>query len=133
MPRREGEVLRLGTAIERTPIVNMARSRGRTGIRRRGSYTQSRPSASPPTGASGDPLGLERGEGDRLSRSAIGPQDELERLEIGFAGVDGRFHYRAALHVARRRAARQTQGVAEHHHVLLGPQVEMAEPQLFVD
>ena len=64
---------------------------------------------------------------------AIRPQDELERLEIGLAGVDGRLDHRAALRVARSRPAGEAQGVAKHHDILLAPQVEMAKPQLFVD
>src|SRR5574337_1814687 len=82
---------------------------------------------------SGRTLGLEGGEGDRLLRLAIGPHHELKRLVEGLAGGDRRSDHRAALRVARRRPASQTQRVAEHDEVLSAPQVEMADPQLLVD
>src|SRR5271163_2365501 len=86
-----------------------------------------------PSRASGRAAGLERSERYRLARLAIRPQDELERLVIGLAGVESRLDHGAALRVVRARASRQAQSVAKHHYVLLAPLIEMPKPQLFVD
>src|ERR1700733_6391194 len=83
--------------------------------------------------ASGRAAGFERGERDRLTRGAIGPQHELERLVIGLAGVEGCLDHRAALRVARDRAPDQAYGVANPHQSLLAPLVKTPEPQLFID
>src|SRR5271165_3102307 len=129
MPRRDGEVLRLGTAIEQSS--NRAAEAG--GKRKRGSYTQSRRRASPSrerkrtkadirsAAALGRAPRLERGHGDGFARIAVRPQYELERLKIRLAGVDGRLDHGVALRAVGGRAARQAQGVTKHHHVLLAP------------
>ena len=85
---------------------------------KRGSYTQSRRGASPFAansaldGArrSGRAPGLERGEGQRLARVAIGPQDELERLIVGLAGGDRSLHHGAS--IGRRSRSRRRRGRA---------------------
>src|ERR1700722_4983574 len=130
MPRREGEVLRLGTATGETPIQRRA---ARPEIAKARLLHAIKPQRQPLEAPSGRSAGFERGERNRLARVAIGPQDELERLIIGLTGVERGLDYGAALRVARASAPRQAQGVAKHHHVLLAPLVEMPKPQLFVD
>src|ERR1700722_12781242 len=86
-----------------------------------------------PATRSGLAAGLERRERHGLTRLPIRPQDELERLIIGLAGVESRLDHGCALGVIRARTPRQAQSVAEHDRVLLAPLVKMTKPQLFVD
>jgi hypothetical protein len=58
--------------------------------------------------ASGRAAGLERGERHRLARLTIGPQDELERLVIGLAGLEGGIDDGGALRVVGARTPSQT-------------------------
>ncbi len=104
-------------------------------MRRRGSYTQSSPKRQSPgwRALQATPRVSNVANAIASRGCAIGPQDELERLIIGLAGVESRLDHGAALRVVRARAPRQAQGVAKHHHVLLAPLVEMPKPQLFVD
>ena len=62
-----------------------------------------------------------------------GPDHELEGREIALAGIERGDEQRLALPAGGLDAAGQHQRVAEHHHAFLGPQVEMADPQLLVD
>ena len=70
----------------------------------------------------------------RLGRRSCWP-----RPRTGTTGNSVRRHrahwrqHRLALRVIGLRAAGQQQGVAEHHHAVLRPDVEMADPQLLVD
>src|SRR5271165_3920314 len=142
MPRREGDVLRLGTAIDTTPIGARGSVSSRAG-KREGGLLHANARKRQPLRAtigkarrlrpSGRAARLEGGEGDRLARGAIGPEHELERLIVRLAGGDRRFHHRRALGVARAGPAGEAQRMAEHHQVLLPPKVEMAEPELLVD
>src|SRR5262245_27927065 len=80
--------------------------------------------------ASGFAGGLEQGGAARLARAGAGPQDELDRLVVALAGVDGGVARNLALPPRGFDSARQDEGMAEHHHAVLAPPVEMAEPQL---
>src|SRR5271154_3395174 len=104
MPRREGEVLRLGTAIEN--------SKGRANRPRRrprgmgsGAHTRSGPKTPALKNgvlpaASGVALGLEHREVHRLAGATAGPEDELKGLEIVLTGAERGVDDRAALRVA---------------------------------
>src|SRR4051812_10713495 len=78
-------------------------------------------------------LRLEQHGVERLAGGFAGPEDELERLVVAFAGVGGGFEQHLALAVRRLRAAGQEQGVAEHDDVLALPEIEVADPKLLVD
>src|SRR5208282_2259145 len=65
-------------------------------------------------GRSGRAPRLEGGEGHRLARIAVRPQDELERLIIGLAGGDRRLDHGGTLRVARARAAGEAKRMAKH-------------------
>src|SRR5262245_13621983 len=90
--------------------------------------------AAPPRSApSGFARGLEQGGVDRLAGAGARPYHELEGLVVAFAGVDGGIQQHLALPPRRLDATCQDERVAEHHHAVLAPPVEMAEPQLLVD
>src|SRR6185437_3802071 len=76
MPRREGEVLRLGTATGRTPI--RRRVGQGPGIRRRGSYTQSGLSAT----RSSKPEPKNRRGAPAATLLARRPAQRLERRDL---------------------------------------------------
>ena len=66
------------------------------------------PKRQPLTGrASSRAAGLERGERHGLARLTVGPQNELERLVIGLAGLEGGIDHGRALRVIRARAPSQ--------------------------
>ncbi len=62
-----------------------------------------------------------------------GPDHELEGLIIFLAGLDRDLDQRLALVRARRRAACEHKGVAEHNGVLARPEIEMPHPHLRID
>ncbi|GCC47900.1 hypothetical protein chiPu_0031990, partial [Chiloscyllium punctatum] len=78
-------------------------------------------------------LGIEHRRRHRLGGRLAGPHHELERRIVALAGVDRIDHHRLALRGGGGEAAGQHQRLAMHHHAGVGPQIEMADPQLFVD
>src|ERR1044071_3641948 len=61
-----------------------------------------------------------------------GPNHELEGREIALAGVQRAGQQRLALLAGRLDAAGKHQRMAEHHHAVGGPEVEVPDPQLLV-
>src|SRR4051812_46719173 len=64
----------------------------------------------------------------RLAGGLAGPDHELERREIALAAFESARQQRLALLARGLDPAREHQRVAEHHHAVLGPQVEVADP-----
>jgi len=101
MPRREGDVLRLGTATMELPIQKRA-------VKARNEKARLlhaiEPKRQPPTGAFRPIRGSQTWRRPCLARLTIGPQDELERLVIGLAGVERRLNHSDTLRVVGARA-----------------------------
>src|SRR4029079_11680116 len=76
---------------------------------------------------------LEHRRVERLAGGLAGPDHELERWEIALAAFERARQQRLALLARGLAPAGENQLMAEHHHAVLGPQVEMADPQLLVD
>src|SRR5258708_4329126 len=77
--------------------------------------------------------GFEHRGVERLARALAGPDHELERLEIALRGVERGIQQRLALPARDLDAAGEQQRVTEHHDAVLGPHVEVADPELLVD
>ena len=69
----------------------------------------------------------------RIRRIHAGPDDELECLEIGFAGVERAGKQHLDLAVGRLGAAGKQQRLAENDDIFLAPEVEMTHQHLAVD
>src|SRR3954454_5117907 len=77
--------------------------------------------------------GLEHRGVERLARAFAGPDHELECLEVAFRGVERGIEQRLALTPRNLDAAGEQQRMAEHHDAVLGPHVEVADPELLID
>src|SRR5580698_9300534 len=76
--------------------------------------------------------GLEHGGVHCFARTLAGPDYELERRKVAFAGIERGAEHRLALPVRCGDAAGKNQRMTEHHHAGLRPDVEMSDPQLLV-
>src|SRR5690606_21747929 len=70
---------------------------------------------------------------ERVRGALASPYHELEGLIVEIAGIGGRAQQRLALLRADFSPARQQVRIAEQHHALVIPDVEMADPELLVD
>src|SRR6185369_10868314 len=77
-------------------------------------------------------LGLEYRAGERIFGAPSRPYDELKGLVIPFASLEGRLQKRFALPLRRLRAI-QHEALAVEKQPFRRPDVEMAEPKLFID
>src|SRR5207248_10163944 len=66
----------------------------------------------------------------RLARGLAGPDHELERLEITLRGIERGIEQRLALASRDFDATGQQQRMTEHHDTVLGPHIEVADPEL---
>src|SRR4029077_19970106 len=74
--------------------------------------------------------GLEHRGVERRAGLLAGPDHELEGREIALAGFQRARQQRLALRAGRLDAAGEHQRMAEHHHAVGGPEVEVPDPQL---
>src|ERR1700758_4706444 len=77
-------------------------------------------------------LGVEHRGRQRLARRLAGPDHELECREVEFPGVVGAGQHALSLCDGGDQAAVQHQRLPVHDHAGVGPQIEMADPQLLV-
>src|SRR5262249_50632378 len=77
--------------------------------------------------------GLEHGGVERLARRLAGPDHELERWIISFAGVERGREQRLALPAGGLDAPGEQQRVPVHDQAVLDPEIEMPDPHLLVD
>src|SRR4051794_33323557 len=77
--------------------------------------------------------GIEHRGVERFARALARPDHELERLEITLRGIERGVEERLALPPCYFDAPCEQQRVAEHHHAILDPHVEVANPKLLVD
>src|ERR1700752_1345452 len=69
---------------------------------------------------------------ERLARALAGPHHELEGLEIALRRIERGVEQHLALTPCDFDAACEQQRMTEHHHTVLHPHVEMADPKLLV-
>src|ERR1043166_4267219 len=77
--------------------------------------------------------GLEHRGVERLARVFAGPDHELKGLEIALAGLERCIEQRLALPAGALAPPRERHRRAEHDDAVVGPHVEMADPELLVD
>src|ERR1700692_3247308 len=79
------------------------------------------------------PGGLEQARFQRLAGTLARPKHELERLVMAFAGIERDAEQGLALGVRCRDAAGEDKGVTEHDDAVIDPDIEMSDPELFID
>src|SRR5664279_2683765 len=89
--------------------------------------------SAPGAGMSGPALRFKHDGAERFLAGFASPHDELKRLIIAFAGAYRAGEHGLALMAVQLGAAGEQDGVPEHNHALGRPNVEMPDPQLFVD
>src|SRR5262245_52510183 len=77
--------------------------------------------------------GLEHGGIERRAGLLARPDHELKCREIALAGLERRGQQRLALLTRRLESAGEHQRVTEHHHAIVGPEIEMTDPELLID
>src|SRR5579871_6339560 len=79
------------------------------------------------------PVGVEHRGRHGFGRRLAGPHHELERRKIALAGGERFRQHALTLRRGGGHAARQHKRLTVHDHASVGPEIEMADPELLVD
>src|ERR1700730_10349547 len=79
------------------------------------------------------PGGLEQARFQRLAGTLARPKHKLKRLVMAFAGIERDAEQGLALRVRCRDAAGEDEGVTKHDDAVIDPDIEMSDPELFID
>src|SRR3984893_19015666 len=82
---------------------------------------------------SGPALGFKHDCADRLGTGCAGTDDKLKSLVVTFACAHRAGENGLTLMAVQRGAAGEQNGMPEHDHSVIRPNVEMPDPELFID
>src|SRR6202023_1880022 len=87
----------------------------------------------PGASMSGAALGFKHDHADRLGTGFAGPDDKLKSLVVAFACAPRAGQNGLTLIAGQLGPAAEQNGMSEHDHPVIRPNVEMPDPELFID